>query len=382
MPSGPTTNELVLLRRASVVTFAAIVITGLVASSFALAADQVMAFKGTITSYSTGGSFVEIPDVPVGSTVRGQVLYDDTTVDVDGSPNEGQYPVTTFALGFDGTSDLHIGITATADIKIKNDLASGPDFIDEIRIETGSMLVPSVTMSVATLAFRINEVSTPAPTVLASDALPATLPALSSFSTEQALSVIGYLPASDVTQFDATITDFGPVGSPDLPLIPDSVVVETDGTVVWSFTTLGISLCVSGCWVDPPAASGFTYRMSNAELFTGIVDFPTGFGTAIEVSVGGSTLGTFGPGDSVDFTGFPGGGVPEFQITGIIASTSSAEGFPLNLSVTSTAAAFSMTSIVASVPALGLGGMLALGGMLSLVGFVMNSKSAIRERLT
>ncbi len=338
-------------------------------SNSALAADQVMAFKGTLTSYVTALGYVEVPDVPVGSTVRGQVLYDDTTADLDGSATVGTYPVTTFALGFDGTTDLHIGITAGASIGIKNDDPDGPNFKDEVRIDTGSLMVPSVTMAVIDLQFRLNEVSNPAPTVLTSDALPSPLPLLSSFTTEQALSVIGYL-STDVTNFDVAITDFGPVGSADLPLIPDSVTVAVDGTVTWTFTTLGITLCVSGCWVDPPAASGFTYAMTNSDVFTGIADFPTGFGTALEVSVGGTSLGTFGPGDSVDFTTFPGGGVTSFVVTGISpsASTSSAEGFPLNLSVSSTSATFKMTSIVPAVPVFGLLGLASLAGMLTIAG--------------
>ncbi len=141
-------------------------------SNPALAADQVMAFKGTLTSYATGPGLLELSDVPVGSTVRGQVLYDDTTTDADGSATVGSYSVTTFTLGFDGTVDLHIGISPAANIVIRNDDPSGPDFRDEVRITTGSLTVPSLGMTVADLQFRINEVSNPAPTVLASDALP------------------------------------------------------------------------------------------------------------------------------------------------------------------------------------------------------------------
>ena len=147
--------------------------------------------------------------------------------------------------------------------------------------------------------------------------------------------------------------------------------MATDGTVTWTFSTLGITLCVSGCWVDPPAASGFTYRMTNTNVFTGIADFPTGFGTAMEVSVGGSSLGTFGPGDSVDFTGFSGGGVTEFVVTGIspAASTSGVEAFPLNISVSSTTSTFEMTSILPpSVP--GFPGLFSLASMLTIAGAV------------
>lgn len=89
----------------------------------------------------------------------------------------------------------------------------------------------------------------------------------------------------------------------------------------------------------------------------------------MEVSVGGSSLGTFGPDDSVDFTGFIGGGVTKFTVTGIspTASTSSAEGFPLNISVSSTASTFEMTSISPpSVP--GIPGLVSLGTLLTIAG--------------
>lgn len=330
-----------------------------VAGSPAQAADQVWGFKGTLTSYVAALGYVELPDVPLGSTVRGQVLFDDAETDLDGSTTSGSYPFTTLTLALDGTTDLHVGISAVGNIGIKdNDPIGGGDLRDEIGMTIGDFfLVPSLTTTVIDLQFRLNTDSVAPPTVLASDALPSTLPALSSFTNEQLLSVIGYVDF-DVTNFDVSISEFGPVGFPDLPLIPDSVTVETDGSVTWTFTTLGLTICVTGCWVDPPAASGFVYEMTNSALFTGVVDFPAGFGTALEVSVGASSLGTFGPGDSVDFSGFPGGGVAQFVLSGIEPSTGveSAEAFPLNISFDSGPATFTMTSIPESPSLPGLGG--------------------------
>jgi hypothetical protein len=224
-------------------------------------------------------------------------------------------------------------------------------------------------MAVVALDFHVNEDALAAPTVLTSDALPIPPPAISSFTTEQLLNVIGYADTI-ITDFDVSITEFGEVGTPDLPLIPDSITINTDGSVTWTFSTLGITLCVSGCWVDPPVADGFTYTMTNAALFSEIADFPSGFGTELEVSVGGSSLGLFGPGDSVDFTSYPGGGIAEFVVTGIKppGAVSSAEAFPLNIVFDSAGAEFTMTSIPAiNVP--GLGGW-AVFGLVATLAFI------------
>jgi len=51
--------------------------------------------------------------------------------------------------------------------------------------------------------------------------------------------------------------------------------------------------------------------------FTGITDFPTGFSRPFDVIVDGSLVGSFGPGGTVDFSSFPGGGVTSFTVAGI-----------------------------------------------------------------
>jgi hypothetical protein len=159
--------------------------------------------------------------------------------------------------------------------------------------------------------------------------------------------------------------------SESLLLIPDSVTTLTDGSVVWTFSALGVTVCVSGCWVDPPTAPAFSYSMSNSALFTGIADFPSGFGTALEVKVGGTSLGTFGPGDSVDFTTYPGGGIDKFEISGISpeADLTSAEGFSLALVFDSAGAEFTMTSNAEiPVPLLGWPGRLGVVALLMSTG--------------
>ncbi|MCP4036205.1 MAG: hypothetical protein GY733_04655 [bacterium] len=326
------------------------------------AAEKVWGFKGTITSYASGGGFTTLPDAPLGSVVRGQFRFDDTETDLDGSSSAGSYPFIATSIAIEGTSLLHLATMTSGTIEIENDVATGPDFRDSFGIATGSGVVyGDLDLNVLSIDLELDEESSPAPAVIASDALPATPPALVDFTTQKNLSIIGYTNGfANVADFDVSITEFAEPGTVDLPVIPDSVTVNPDGSVTWTFDTLGISLCVSGCWVDPPISTSFTYAMTNAALFTGIADFPSGFTNDFDVSVGASSLGTFGPGDSVDFTSFPGGGVSQFVVSGIDPGTDIAalDAFPLELTFDSSAAEFTMTSeAAAGVPTMGSTGM-------------------------
>ncbi|QIZ69711.1 hypothetical protein [Oxynema aestuarii] len=111
-----------------------------------------------------------------------------------------------------------------------------------------------------------------------------------------------------------------------------------------SFRFVGV---VSGVWVDPPTSEGFHYEMESDSLFTEIMDFPTGFDGKFTVSSGGRVLGEFGPGESVDFSDFPGGGVKEFTITGIdpLADPADPMAFPLQVAFNTEKADFSMAAI-------------------------------------
>jgi hypothetical protein len=104
----------------------------------------------------------------------------------------------------------------------------------------------------------------------------------------------------------------------------------------------------SGQWFDPPMAAGFAYEMTGDSLFTGILDFPTGFDQPFTVAVGDTVLGQFGPGQSVDFTSFAGGGVSNFQITGLDpgADPESPTAFPLRLMFDTNSADFTMQAIL------------------------------------
>jgi len=111
-----------------------------------------------------------------------------------------------------------------------------------------------------------------------------------------------------------------------------------------AFSFVGVA---SGAWFDPPTAEGFRYTMTSDSLFTKIDDFPTGFPEKFTVSVGDRVLGEFGPGDTVDFTDFPGGGVEEFTLTGItpFVDPENPMAFPLKLSFNTETADFTMEAI-------------------------------------
>jgi hypothetical protein len=104
-------------------------------------------------------------------------------------------------------------------------------------------------------------------------------------------------------------------------------------------------------WYDPPATDAFDFNSPDAK-FISINDFPTGFSSPFTVSTGGVVLGSFMPGQSVQF---PYGGVNEFRISGISPTVdgSNPYAFPINLSLDKVGVVFTMTPVPASAPALG-----------------------------
>ena len=140
-------------------------------------------------------------------------------------------------------------------------------------------------------------------------------------------------------------------GSQDFPILPTSPTVFTGP---------------SGAWFDPIAAIGFDFTMTDGNLFNSIDDFPTldNLDTTFDVWTGGTSLGTFGPGDSVDFVTILGNGVSEFSITGIDPAVDGEDPlvFPIQLSFNSGTGSFTMVAIPAvpepsSTALLGLGGL-------------------------
>ena len=104
----------------------------------------------------------------------------------------------------------------------------------------------------------------------------------------------------------------------------------------------------SGLWFDPPIVDSFLYHMTSSSLFTKILDFPTGFAGPFDVLVGNNLLGSFGPGQSVDFLALLGRGVTDFTIRGIspMVDAQNPLAFPLRLEFNTPLASFTMTPII------------------------------------
>jgi hypothetical protein len=155
-----------------------------------------------------------------------------------------------------------------------------------------------------------------------------------------------YLLGNNYTNLAFSILGTPVTGSSQsCPVLPTTFYM-TD--LVFSFQNVG-----SGRWFDPATAYGYTYTMTSGSLFTSILDFPTGFASPFSVSVGGVSLGEFASGQTVDFTGFSGGGVSEFSITGInpLVDPANATAFPLKLGFNTPTASFDMEALEStSVP--------------------------------
>ena len=123
------------------------------------------------------------------------------------------------------------------------------------------------------------------------------------------VAVARYLAEPGLTQHD--------------PILPSSA-----GGSVYRFEDVE-----SGMWFDPPFVPAIEYSMTSGVLFTNIVDFPSGFAGPFTVTVGDIELGSFGPGDNVDFSGFASGGVEQFTVSGITPLVDSADpqAFPLQI---------------------------------------------------
>ncbi len=129
----------------------------------------------------------------------------------------------------------------------------------------------------------------------------------------------------------------GPGSSQFNPIAP-----TTSASHAWGFTG-----GTSGQYFGPPAAYGFRYAMSGGSKFTAIQDFPVGFSDAFTVSVGDRVLGTFAPGQKVDFAALTGGGVSAFTLTRITpqADPDPALGFPLRLAFDTATATFRASAL-------------------------------------
>ncbi len=142
------------------------------------------------------------------------------------------------------------------------------------------------------------------------------------------------------------------------PILPTGI--DPDGTFRFEDVP-------SGKWFDPPLAEGFIYTMTGEALFTGIAGLPDLDGELDDlftVAAEGSTLGAYGPGDTVDFVSLLGHGVSEFVVTGIDPAVDAAapDCFPLAIEFDTATADFVMQPIPepASVALLAFGGVVLL----------------------
>lgn len=106
----------------------------------------------------------------------------------------------------------------------------------------------------------------------------------------------------------------------------------------------------SGNWFHPNVAYGYMFNMKepNDALFTKILDFPTGFDAPFTIDVNGVPLGSFGPGEPVDFVALLGGGVKTFRLTGVSPLTDPESGtiFPIKLEFNVSNAQFHMMPLM------------------------------------
>jgi hypothetical protein len=113
----------------------------------------------------------------------------------------------------------------------------------------------------------------------------------------------------------------------------------------------------TGEWIDPPTVSEYSFTMTGNSKFTKILNFPTGFSGAFDVSVNGVSLGQFLAGQSVDFTTLLGHGVDSFNVSGITPGVDAASqtAFPIQLAFDTPTASFTMNPVVVPEPVSGMG---------------------------
>ncbi len=157
--------------------------------------------------------------------------------------------------------------------------------------------------------------------------------------------------------------------------------VVTPGANVPTYLFTGLPLQM---WFDPPTSSEYTFTMvpddllfidpadtlfNDETLFDQILGFPAGLDDLLTVSVGGTELGQFGPGDTLDFVSLLGAGVPEFTVSGISPEAVAGNldpGFALQLEFNTPTASFTMSPapLETEVPEPGQITLLALGVLL------------------
>lgn len=284
------------------------------------------------------------PSGTVGSMVRVDYRWDDSVADQRPADTTwGIYAsVLSWRLRFAGILDQAAGPSGGVIIYDDRPL-QGLEFLELYEVILGGMLTEFPTGCVAAgasggqLQLDLFDEATTANPVMTSDAQPTTPPSVSAFNMTREIII----SSGNDSYISVGVSDLYVLGSPSAPVLPTTTVTRPNGDVVWIFN----GNCIANCWYDPPFADGFLYETDGASLFTSIDDFPSGFAAPFEVWVDGTLLGSFGPGQTVDFTGYPGGGVQHFSIRGITpgADVEDQQAFPLQLSLDVAPVSFTMT---------------------------------------
>ena len=129
-----------------------------------------------------------------------------------------------------------------------------------------------------------------------------------------------------------------------------SILVNTDPAIITPTTTEGASFVFVGRntfnWFDPVVADAYAFAVTDgSNTFTAVADFPTNFAASFRVSVDGTDLGTYGPGEPCMFTNTYPGGVSNFLVSGIFPLVDAEDemAFPIQLEFSSQQASFTMT---------------------------------------
>jgi hypothetical protein len=335
---------------------------------------------GTIAARGGGAPTTDcIPNGLAGSTFRYDWTFDDTVVDGNANPHAGDYQsITAWRMRITGSGGMDDFSGSVGDVHVfDDDTPGGSDFY---LISNALGPSPSVADCGTSQVGTSMNLESDDESVFVSDFQPNVVFFAGDFDTNRTLGVAIGTPSGSVL-LGGTISDFYQLGSPQAPWLPYQMTTLSDGTVVWYFTTSPGTTCVNvtgGCWFDPPVAEGFVYETDGSSRFTEIADFPSGFDQEFEVWAGGSFVGTFGPGESVDFSGQPGGGVVKFTVRGIDPGVDPSDdlAFPLKLVLDTAPASFTMRSLApVKIPALGAGPRALLG--LALLGA---AAAALRSR--
>jgi murein DD-endopeptidase MepM/ murein hydrolase activator NlpD len=103
----------------------------------------------------------------------------------------------------------------------------------------------------------------------------------------------------------------------------------------------------SSLWYDPPTTHGFEFDAIGDTKFSDVLNFPSGIDANNQFALfaGGSYLGEYSPGDSVDFNSLLGKNISNFTITGIDPIEGNQTDFPIQLAFNNETGSFRMRAL-------------------------------------